>query len=101
MTNKKWRWISAPKPAGRRARKPGVDRKPRQAYSAKQLEQLEAEFKASLPLYSDLRILLGNNWNVEFESLLEMNNPYQATLLTRLETAVFAMLTNSLQTKTL
>ena len=36
-----------------------------------------------LPLYSDLRILLGNNWNVEFESLLEMNNPYQPTLQTR------------------
>ena len=39
--------FAAPKPAGRRARKPGVDRKPRQAYSAKQLEQLESEFKAS------------------------------------------------------
>ena len=78
-----------------------MDRKPRQAYSAKQLEQLEAEFKASLPLYSDISILLGNNWNVEIESLLAMNNPYQPTLQTRLETAVFAMLTNSLQTKTL
>jgi hypothetical protein len=30
---------------GRRTRKPGIDRKPRQAYSAKQLERLEAEFK--------------------------------------------------------
>lgn len=38
----------APKPAGRRSRKPGLDRKPRQAYSAKQLERLEAEFKVSL-----------------------------------------------------
>ena len=37
--------FSAPKPIGRRARKPGMDRKPRQAYSAKQLDQLEAEFK--------------------------------------------------------
>ncbi|XP_046982582.1 NK1 transcription factor-related protein 2 [Schistocerca americana] len=36
---------SAPKPSGRRSRKPGLDRKPRQAYSAKQLERLEAEFK--------------------------------------------------------
>ncbi|XP_011313689.1 homeobox protein ceh-19 isoform X2 [Fopius arisanus] len=35
----------APKPSGRRSRKPGVDRKPRQAYSAKQLERLESEFK--------------------------------------------------------
>lgn len=37
--------IVAPKPSGRRARKPGLDRKPRQAYSAKQLERLESEFK--------------------------------------------------------
>lgn len=35
----------APKPSGRRARKMGIDRKPRQAYSAKQLERLENEFK--------------------------------------------------------
>ncbi|XP_047100315.1 homeobox protein engrailed-2-like [Schistocerca piceifrons] len=37
--------LQAPKPSGRRSRKPGLDRKPRQAYSAKQLERLEAEFK--------------------------------------------------------
>lgn len=37
-------WI-APKPVGRRHRRPGTDRKPRQAYSVKQLEQLESEFK--------------------------------------------------------
>ncbi|XP_011501608.1 PREDICTED: homeobox protein engrailed-1a [Ceratosolen solmsi marchali] len=37
--------LQAPKPGGRRSRKPGIDRKPRQAYSAKQLERLEAEFK--------------------------------------------------------
>ncbi|CAH1775143.1 unnamed protein product [Owenia fusiformis] len=37
--------LNVPKPVGRRARKPGVDRKPRQAYSSKQLEQLEEEFK--------------------------------------------------------
>lgn len=37
--------FAAPKPSGRRSRKPGIDRKPRQAYSAKQLERLEAEFK--------------------------------------------------------
>jgi hypothetical protein len=35
----------APKPVGRRHRRPGADRKPRQAYSVKQLEQLESEFK--------------------------------------------------------
>ena len=39
--------FSAPKSTGRRSRKPGIDRKPRQAYSAKQLERLEAEFKVS------------------------------------------------------
>lgn len=38
-------FLPAPKPSGRRARKPGIDRKPRQAYSAKQLERLENEFK--------------------------------------------------------
>ena len=40
-----WWFHKAPKPVGRRARKPGIDRKPRQAYSAKQLEKLEGEFK--------------------------------------------------------
>ncbi len=42
-----FRFLAAPKPSGRRARKPGIDRKPRQAYSAKQLERLENEFKVS------------------------------------------------------
>ncbi|XP_060526736.1 homeobox protein engrailed-1a [Cylas formicarius] len=37
--------LQGPKPASRRSRKPGLDRKPRQAYSAKQLERLEGEFK--------------------------------------------------------
>lgn len=41
------RYLLAPKTVGRRSRKPGLDRKPRQAYSAKQLERLEAEFKVS------------------------------------------------------
>ena len=41
--------ILAPKPVGRRARKPGIDRKPRQAYSAKQLDRLENEFKVNKP----------------------------------------------------
>ena len=39
--------FSAPKPIGRRSRKPGIDRKPRQAYSSKQLNALESEFKVS------------------------------------------------------
>lgn len=42
--------FAAPKPSGRRSRKPGIDRKPRQAYSAKQLERLEAEFKVYFAL---------------------------------------------------
>ena len=50
--------LSAPKPIGRRARKPGVDRKPRQAYSAKQLDQLEAEFKADKYLSVSKRLEL-------------------------------------------
>ncbi|CAD5122633.1 DgyrCDS11042 [Dimorphilus gyrociliatus] len=37
--------LQAPKPLTRRMRKPGTDRKPRQAYSSKQLERLENEFK--------------------------------------------------------
>jgi aminoglycoside phosphotransferase (APT) family kinase protein len=37
---------------GRRTRKPGIDRKPRQAYSAKQLERLEAEFKVIKQIHS-------------------------------------------------
>ena len=50
--------LTAPKPIGRRARKPGVDRKPRQAYSAKQLDQLEAEFKADKYLSVSKRLEL-------------------------------------------
>ncbi|XP_067935864.1 homeobox protein ceh-19-like [Watersipora subatra] len=37
--------LQAPRPIGRRIRKPGLDRKPRQAYSTTQLDQLEIEFK--------------------------------------------------------
>ena len=43
-------FFPAPKPVGRRARKPGIDRKPRQAYSAKQLDRLESEFKVKIIL---------------------------------------------------
>ncbi|XP_070526394.1 barH-like 1 homeobox protein [Cardiocondyla obscurior] len=47
----------APKPSGRRSRKPGIDRKPRQAYSAKQLERLEAEFKVRFTSRCSQRII--------------------------------------------
>ena len=50
--------ISAPKPVGRRTRKAGIDRKPRQAYSAKQLERLEAEFKVTKLLFQAFRNLM-------------------------------------------
>ncbi|XP_076341790.1 uncharacterized protein LOC143242314 [Tachypleus tridentatus] len=50
--------LSAPKPSGRRPRKPGVERKPRQAYSAKQLERLEAEFKVDKYLSVNKRMEL-------------------------------------------
>ncbi|XP_013781776.1 homeobox protein HMX2-like [Limulus polyphemus] len=50
-------WL-APKPSGRRPRKPGVERKPRQAYSAKQLERLEAEFKVDKYLSVNKRMEL-------------------------------------------
>lgn len=50
--------ISGPKPIGRRPRKPGVDRKPRQAYSSKQLERLEDEFKADKYLSVSKRLEL-------------------------------------------
>ncbi|XP_068223094.1 homeobox protein HMX1-like [Palaemon carinicauda] len=50
--------LQAPRPTGRRSRKPGVDRKPRQAYSAKQLERLEAEFKVDKYLSVSKRLEL-------------------------------------------
>ena len=49
--------FSAPRPSGRRSRKPGVDRKPRQAYSAKQLERLEAEFKVSITILCQFALI--------------------------------------------
>nr|CAD7427866.1 unnamed protein product [Timema monikensis] len=53
-----------PKPAGRRSRKPGIDRKPRQAYSAKQLERLEAEFKVDKYLSVSKRMELSKALNL-------------------------------------
>ncbi|KAI4498347.1 hypothetical protein M0802_006526 [Mischocyttarus mexicanus] len=56
--------LQAPKPNGRRSRKPGIDRKPRQAYSAKQLERLEAEFKIDKYLSVSKRMELSKSLNL-------------------------------------
>ncbi|XP_054751197.1 muscle segmentation homeobox-like [Lytechinus pictus] len=56
--------VSGPKPVGRRPRKPGVDRKPRQAYSSKQLERLEEEFKADKYLSVSKRLELSMSLNL-------------------------------------
>ncbi|XP_055385054.1 homeobox protein ceh-30 [Condylostylus longicornis] len=56
--------IQVPKPPGKRFRKPGVDRKPRQAYSAKQLERLESEFKQDKYLSVSKRMELSKNLNL-------------------------------------
>ncbi|XP_039290930.1 homeobox protein 10-like [Nilaparvata lugens] len=56
--------LQAPKPVGRRSRKPGMDRKPRQAYSAKQLERLEAEFKSDKYLSVSKRMELSKALNL-------------------------------------
>nr|XP_018903026.1 PREDICTED: homeobox protein MSX-2-like [Bemisia tabaci] len=56
--------LQAPKPVGRRSRKPGLDRKPRQAYSAKQLERLEAEFKIDKYLSVSKRMELSKALNL-------------------------------------
>nr|XP_003706711.1 PREDICTED: homeobox protein engrailed-2-B [Megachile rotundata] len=56
--------LQAPKPSGRRSRKPGIDRKPRQAYSAKQLERLESEFKIDKYLSVSKRMELSKSLNL-------------------------------------
>ncbi|EEZ98636.2 homeobox protein ceh-30 [Tribolium castaneum] len=56
--------LQAPKPANRRSRKPGLDRKPRQAYSAKQLERLESEFKVDKYLSVSKRMELSKALNL-------------------------------------
>ncbi|XP_023247812.1 homeobox protein ceh-19-like, partial [Copidosoma floridanum] len=56
--------LQAPKPCGRRSRKPGIDRKPRQAYSAKQLEMLETEFKVNKYLSVSKRMDLSQKLNL-------------------------------------
>uniref|UniRef100_A0A1B0CZJ5 Uncharacterized protein n=1 Tax=Phlebotomus papatasi TaxID=29031 RepID=A0A1B0CZJ5_PHLPP len=50
--------------SGKRSRKPGVDRKPRQAYSAKQLERLENEFKLDKYLSVSKRMELSKCLNL-------------------------------------
>lgn len=57
-------FILVPKPSGKRFRKPGVDRKPRQAYSAKQLERLENEFKQDKYLSVSKRMELSKCLNL-------------------------------------
>ncbi|KAK5649376.1 hypothetical protein RI129_000405 [Pyrocoelia pectoralis] len=56
--------LQAPKTANRRSRKPGLDRKPRQAYSAKQLERLESEFKVDKYLSVSKRMELSKALNL-------------------------------------
>lgn len=56
--------LTAPKPVSRRSRKPGLDRKPRQAYSAKQLERLESEFKVDKYLSVSKRMELSKALNL-------------------------------------
>ncbi|XP_023022236.2 uncharacterized protein [Leptinotarsa decemlineata] len=56
--------LQAPKPVNRRSRKPGLDRKPRQAYSAKQLERLETEFKIDKYLSVSKRMELSKSLNL-------------------------------------
>ncbi|KAF6203828.1 hypothetical protein GE061_002163 [Apolygus lucorum] len=56
--------LQAPKPIGRRSRKPGMDRKPRQAYSAKQLERLESEFNSDKYLSVSKRMELSKALNL-------------------------------------
>lgn len=57
-------FVIAPKPVNRRSRKPGLDRKPRQAYSAKQLERLETEFKIDKYLSVSKRMELSKALNL-------------------------------------
>ncbi|KAB0800205.1 hypothetical protein PPYR_05945 [Photinus pyralis] len=56
--------LQAPKTTNRRSRKPGLDRKPRQAYSAKQLERLESEFKIDKYLSVSKRMELSKALNL-------------------------------------
>lgn len=53
-----------PKLLGKRSRKPGIDRKPRQAYSVKQLEKLENEFKQDKYLSVSKRMELSKTLNL-------------------------------------
>lgn len=56
--------ILPPATPSKRSRKPGVDRKPRQAYSAKQLEKLESEFKHDKYLSVNKRLELSKSLNL-------------------------------------
>ncbi|CAG9818051.1 unnamed protein product [Phaedon cochleariae] len=56
--------LQVPKTTSRRSRKPGLDRKPRQAYSAKQLDRLEGEFKIDKYLSVSKRMELSKALNL-------------------------------------
>ncbi|XP_031631219.1 homeobox protein ceh-30 [Contarinia nasturtii] len=56
--------LQGPKLLGKRSRKPGIDRKPRQAYSVKQLEKLENEFKQDKYLSVSKRMELSKTLNL-------------------------------------
>lgn len=55
---------AGPKYAGKRVRKSGIDRKPRQAYSTVQLERLECEFKQDKYLSVSKRLDLSRSLNL-------------------------------------
>lgn len=76
---KKIEWIPGPKPANRKSRKPGLDRKPRQAYSAKQLERLEGEFKVDKYLSVSKRMELSKTLNlteVQIKTWFQVSFPF-------------------------
>lgn len=56
--------LTGPKYSGKRVRKSGIDRKPRQAYSTLQLERLECEFKQDKYLSVSKRLDLSRNLNL-------------------------------------
>lgn len=58
------RLIADSKSSTKRSRKEGIDRKPRQAYSAKQLEKLESEFKQDQYLSVNKRMELSKVLNL-------------------------------------
>lgn len=69
-----------PKLLGKRSRKPGIDRKPRQAYSVKQLEKLENEFKQDKYLSVSKRMELSKTLNlteVQIKTWFQVKNKWK------------------------